>query len=87
MIEKTREIAVKIVDDWHMQWFSQEDYRSRALGVDANMQESLMRRIKESLDHAIASERELIIETVNNFCGVHDTEMAESIATAIRKGK
>lgn len=48
------ERALKIVDDWKLFWFKQDDYRERALRVDANMRHHLADLIESAIKEAEA---------------------------------
>ena len=39
----------KIVNDWHLSWLREADYRSRALNIDANMRHDLARLLDEAI--------------------------------------
>ena len=49
MPQDKRELGLAIVDKWKSYWFGQEDYRHRAMAIDANMRHHLAELIGSEL--------------------------------------
>jgi len=46
----TFEEALKIIEEWQRFWMKQDDYQSRATGIDANMRHHLAELISAESD-------------------------------------